>query len=83
MEGKEKELYEIVERAGKELNYQFDDGEIADVLRYSLRKCEVNGKDDDYVPIIFETELHDYVMRSTINAVGYMNFLKKGCGCYV
>lgn len=83
MEEKEREIREIVEKSEKELHYHFDDGEIADVLRYTLRKCEINGKGDDYVPILFETELHDYVMRSAINAVGYMNFLKKGCGCYV
>ena len=71
------ELAEIVEKVQKKTEYTFCPVEIADILAYTDRKCESNGKVEDHVPILFENELTDYLIREAINLLGMQNYLKK------
>lgn len=47
--------------------------DVYNVLRYTIRKAELNGKGDDYVPVLFENELRDFAMRKEINRIGGLN----------
>ncbi len=60
-------LVDIVENVRRRTGYQFDVMEVFDILRYSMRKAELNDKGDDYLPILFQNELEDHVMRQRIN----------------
>ena len=53
------ELAEIVAKVQEQTGYIFCPVETADILAYTHRKCEINGKGEDYVPILFENELRD------------------------
>ena len=66
-----------VEEVEAKVGYEFSEDEVLDVLAYTVRKCEINGKGEDYIPILFENELRDFVMREAINYFGYLNRLKK------
>lgn len=68
-----RELYEIVDKVQRGCGYEFSEKELLDIHAYTVRKCEVNGKGDDYVPILFENELTDYLMRKAINIAGGAN----------
>lgn len=73
----EAELKQIVEEVEEKVHYHFCPQEVLDVLFYTVRKCQINGKGPDYIPILFENELRDYVMRLAINIAGHQNYLKK------
>lgn len=70
------ELVEIVERVEKKTGWTFCPKELHDILQFTIRKCELNGKGDDYIPILFENELTDYLMRLVINARGAKNHVR-------
>lgn len=53
--------------------YQFELDDIAEIIRYTVRKADLNHKDESYVPIMFENELRDHVMRERINEMGRRN----------
>ncbi len=72
------ELARIAAEVSEKYGYWFDDDEIEWVLRFTERKIEINGKGDDYLPILFENELRDYIARAAINVRGLMNLAKKG-----
>lgn len=72
MEQTEK-MYGIVQKVQSETGHDFPADEIAKVYAYTVRKCEVNGKGNDYVPILFENELTDYLTRLKINRMGAFN----------
>lgn len=59
-------VYAVQNRTG----YRFDVMDVFDILRYTIHKAEVNGKGEDYIPILFETELEDHIMRKRINKIG-------------
>lgn len=61
------ELAEIVAKVQNDTKYVFCPYEIADILAFTRRKCKINRKGDDYVPLLFENELRDYLMREAIN----------------
>lgn len=67
------EFDDIVKQVEDKTGYIFDDSEVRDVFAYTLRKCEINKKGPDYVPILFENELRDYLMRAHINMRGEQN----------
>ena len=60
-------LTDIVFKVRQETGYRFDVMEVFDILRHSIRKAELNGKDEEYLPILFRNELEDHVMRQRIN----------------
>ena len=63
-----KELRAAILRAEETLGFQISGDDAAEVLMYAVRKCKVIGKDIDYLPILFETELLDHFFRMAVNA---------------
>ena len=51
----------------------FDFDTVLEVVTCSVRKLKVIGKGEDYLPLLLETELCDYVMREEINWRGELN----------
>ena len=53
-------LADIVFDVQRREGYRFElDGVITEIIRYTVRKADLNHKDADYVPLLFENELHD------------------------
>ena len=65
-----------VSRVENETDYQYDDEEIGKVYEHTLRKCEINGKGNEYIPILFENELKDYIIAKAINLKGRCNYVR-------
>lgn len=59
----------IISEVEKKTGYVFSRAETFQVLLFTVRKCQINGKGDDYIPILFENELMDYIARSEINSI--------------
>lgn len=66
----------VIEAAEKKMGRQIPERVWLEVLWHSMRKCKTVGKDDDYLPILFENELHDYFMRQEINANGGFGYVQ-------
>lgn len=60
-------LTDIVFNVCRETGHRFDVMEVFDILQHSIRKMELIGKEEDYLPILFRNELEDHVMRKRIN----------------
>ena len=60
-------LTDIVFNVCRETGPRFDVMEVFDILQHSIRKMELIGKEEDYLPILFRNELEDHVMRKRIN----------------
>lgn len=71
------EIAEARASAEKKLGIQIPDEVADEVLRYARRKCELNGKPDSYLPLLYENELTDYFMRLVINLKGEMNRVRR------
>lgn len=67
------ELVDILFDVQRRFHYTFDLQDVYDILTYTIRKCELNGKGSDYIPILYENELRDFLMRREINLRGAMN----------
>ncbi len=66
------ELADIVYDVQSRIGYRFDLMEVFEIARHTVRKAELTGQDESYVPILFENELRDFVMRKCINVMGGM-----------
>lgn len=64
---------QVSERAG----FVFEDEEISRTIEYTKRKCELNGKDEEYFYLLFENELEDLIQRYYINLRGFINQMRK------
>lgn len=62
-------LAEIVSIVQKRSGYRFAMSEVFDIISSTVRKAELNGEDESYIPILFENELEDHIMRASINSV--------------
>ena len=58
--------------AEDKLGFEIPGSVAGKVLDYAVRKCVANGKDADYLPILFENELRDYYTRLFITLKGVM-----------
>lgn len=67
----------IVEQVSQKTGFVFDDEEISQTIEYTKRKCELNGKDEDYFYLLFENELEDLIQRYYINLRGFINQMRK------
>lgn len=67
----------IVEQVSQKTGFVFDDEEISRTIEYTKRKCELNGKDEEYFYLLFENELEDLVRRYYINLRGFINQMRK------
>lgn len=66
------ELADIIYDVQSRIGYRFDLMEVFEIARHTVRKAELTGQDESYVPILFENELRDFVMRKCINVMGGM-----------
>ena len=66
-------MVDVLYQVQREVGYTFSFDEVYATAVQTRRKVDLNGKDDDYVPILFENELRDLVMRSRINLLGRLN----------
>lgn len=73
----EYEILKAREAAERTLGFAIDDETAEEVLAYAKRKCELNHKPDDYLPLLYENELTDYFMRLAINLRGEMNRVQR------
>ena len=60
---------ESTERVEKNTGYAFSYSEKMNILAYAIQKIEYIQKTIEYLPVLFENELYDYVMRKVITAV--------------
>lgn len=67
----------IVEQVSQKTGFAFEDEEISQTIEYTKRKCELNGKDEDYFYLLFENELEDLIQRYYINLRGFINQMRK------
>lgn len=67
----------IVEQVSQKTGFVFEDEEIYQTIEYTKRKCELNGKDEDYFYLLFENELEDLIQRYYINLRGFINQMRK------
>jgi hypothetical protein len=67
----------IVEQVSQKTGFVFEDEEISRTIEYTKRKCELNGKDEDYFYLLFENELEDLIQRYYINLRGFINQMRK------
>ena len=54
----------------RELWHTFSFDEVYATAVQTRRKTDLNGKDDDYILVLFDNELKDLVMRNRINLLG-------------
>lgn len=66
-------LADIVFDVQRREGYQFELEDIVEIVQHTVRKADLNHKDESYVPILFENELRDHVMRERINEIGRRN----------
>lgn len=71
------EIAEARASVEKKFGIQIPDEVADEVLRHARRKCELNGKPDSYLPLLYENELADYFMRLVINLKGEMNRVRR------
>lgn len=64
------EIHRIVASVESKTGWTFFLEDVLSVLQYAEQKAAQNGKGDDYIPILFENELRDLVMREVINCIG-------------
>lgn len=62
-----KEWEAIVKEVEQKTGYLFDKSEVNSILDFTIRKCEINKKSLEYIPILFENELRDYISRLAVN----------------
>lgn len=67
----------IAAQVSQKTGFVFDDEEISQTIEYTKRKCELNGKDEDYFYLLFENELEDLIQRYYINLRGFINQMRK------
>ena len=63
-------LTEIALAVQERTHFQFDLLDVSAILAHTLRKVELNQKDPEYIPVLFENELEDFVMRMKLNLRG-------------
>ena len=68
-------LLMIISDVQETLDYHFSPKDAEEILNHTIRKAQVTGKGIGYIPVLFENELKDFVMRTEIN--------KRGCALNV
>lgn len=67
----------IVEYVESRTGYIYCPMELVDIIQYAIRKCELNGKDEEYFYLLLPDELEQYLMRAYINMRGEENRRRK------
>lgn len=63
----------IVDEVQQRTGYIYCPKELAEIIQYAIRKCELNGKDEEYFYLLLPDELEQYLMRAYINMRGEEN----------
>jgi hypothetical protein len=71
------ETERIVLEVENKTGWVFMPEEVQEILAYTIRKAVLNNKSEEYIPILFENELRDAVMRDYINLMGRKNLCAK------
>lgn len=66
-------ISEVVGEVEAQTGCDFSPDEVKWVVQYTIRKCELNGKDAEYFYLLLRDELRDFLFRAYINAVGMLN----------
>lgn len=66
-------LADVVMGVQRRYGCHFDLMDAFEIARHTIRKADLNGKDESYVPILLENELEDFLMRKYINFWGRVN----------
>lgn len=64
------EIKRAINAAEALLGIQVPADELADIMDYCKRKLSYIRKDEDYLPLLLETEIVDYYTRLSINFRG-------------
>lgn len=64
------ELADIVDDVQRKVCFHFDFMDLHELMMHTIRKVELNGRDESYIPILLRNELEDFVMRKRINERG-------------
>lgn len=76
-----KEIRKALRTAEAMTGWTFSADDAYLILKHSERKAALCGKDDSYIPLLYENELVDFVMREKVNRAGEANRYKKAaCG---
>ena len=67
------ELADVVFEVQSRTGYRFDLNEVFEIARNTIRKADLNRKDESYVPILLKNELEDFIMRKQIHFLGRLN----------
>lgn len=59
---------EAVREVESSIGYCFRPEDIKETIQHTLRKCELNGKDEEYFYYLLQNELKDLLTRTCINA---------------
>lgn len=62
-------LMRIRSQTEESIGYALSDTEFSGVLAYTKQKLKCNGKGEDYLPLLLETEIRDFAMRKAINSL--------------
>lgn len=52
--------------------FEISDEEYKDILSYSERKCKLNQKEPNYLPLLLEDEIKNRIFRESINAASLL-----------
>ena len=63
-----REKAETVRKEAEDKGFVLSGAEYEALLQYTARKCEINGKGEDYLPLLLEDEIKDYFFRIANNA---------------
>lgn len=63
---------DVMVRVSVGMGVFFEPEEVSEAYHRSIRKCELNGKDEEYFYILLEDELKNIKLRQLINAAGMM-----------
>ena len=74
---------QVVSDVEKRTGFLFSIEDIIDTARLTIRKCELNHKDDEYFYILLGNELEDVIRRHTINEMGKINLERRKKECAV
>ncbi len=70
------ELADVILEVQRWTGYRFDVVDAYEIARHTIRKADLNGKDESYVPILLKNEPEDFLMRKQINFLGRLNYVR-------
>lgn len=67
-----RESAESVRKDAEQKGFILTGAEYEALLQYTARKCRLNGKGEDYLPILLADEIKDYFFRNAINVTSML-----------